>query len=96
MLYPISYGRAKALEGLVKVRPYGSKKKTKTKAKRGSGRADRTFKRSFQIREVRMMSNQGSEAARGGPLAGISSGQRSSGSSGRRRRLYRFGVTLEA
>ena len=39
-LYPISYGRAKALEGLVKVSPYGSKKKNKTTGvkKRGPGR----------------------------------------------------------
>ncbi len=36
-LYPISFGRAQALEGIVKVRPYGSKKKTTAK-KRGPGR----------------------------------------------------------
>lgn len=35
VIYPIVYGRAKALEGLVKVAPYGSKKKKK---KRGPGR----------------------------------------------------------
>ncbi len=37
VLYAIVYGRAKALEGLVKVAPYGSKKK-KTQASRGPGR----------------------------------------------------------
>ena len=38
-LYPISYGRAQALEGIVKSRPYGSKKKAAKKAgKRGPGR----------------------------------------------------------
>ena len=38
-LYPISFGRAQALEGIVKVRPYGSKKKAKaTTKKRGPGR----------------------------------------------------------
>ena len=31
-LYPIVYGRAKALEGLVEVAPYGSKKKAKERA----------------------------------------------------------------
>ena len=36
LVYPIVYGRAKALEGLVKVAPYGSKKKAKSK--RGPGR----------------------------------------------------------
>ncbi len=36
VIYPIVYGRAKALEGLVKVAPYGSKKKKK--AGRGPGR----------------------------------------------------------
>ena len=36
-LYPISYGRAKALEGLVAVAPYGTKKK-KVKSGRGPGR----------------------------------------------------------
>lgn len=36
VIYPIVYGRAKALEGLVKVAPYGSKKKKKTG--RGPGR----------------------------------------------------------
>jgi ABC-type branched-subunit amino acid transport system substrate-binding protein len=36
VIYPIVYGRAKALEGLVKVAPYGSKKKTKSG--RGPGR----------------------------------------------------------
>ena len=39
ILYPISYGRAQALEGIVKMKPYGSKKKaTKEVAKRGPGR----------------------------------------------------------
>ena len=38
-LYPISYGRAQALEGIVKSKPYGSSKKAKkTAAKRGPGR----------------------------------------------------------
>ena len=36
VIYPIVYGRAKALEGLVKVAPYGSKKKKKSG--RGPGR----------------------------------------------------------
>ena len=36
-LYPIVYGRAKALEGLVKIAPYGSKKKKKP-GTRGPGR----------------------------------------------------------
>ena len=36
VVYPIVYGRAKALEGLVKVAPYGSK--TKKKAGRRPGR----------------------------------------------------------
>ena len=36
VIYAIVYGRAKALEGLVKVAPYGSKKKKKTG--RGPGR----------------------------------------------------------
>jgi hypothetical protein len=35
-IYPITYGRAKALEGLVAVSAYGTKKKTK--ATRGPGR----------------------------------------------------------
>ena len=35
-IYPITYGRAKALEGLVKVSAYGTRKKTA--AKRGPGR----------------------------------------------------------
>lgn len=40
VIFPIVYGRAKALEGLVKVAPYGSKKKKKTtkKGRRGPGR----------------------------------------------------------
>lgn len=38
VIYPIVYGRAKALEGLVKVAPYGSKKKKKKKTRRGPGR----------------------------------------------------------
>jgi hypothetical protein len=33
VLYPISYGRAQALEGIVKSAPYGSKKKRKRKSK---------------------------------------------------------------
>ncbi len=37
VVYAIVYGRAKALEGLVKVAPYGSKK-NKKKASRGPGR----------------------------------------------------------
>lgn len=38
-LYPIVYGRAKALEGLVKVSPYGSKKNAAAAGpKRGPGR----------------------------------------------------------
>jgi hypothetical protein len=37
VIYPIVYGRAKALEGLVKVAPYGSKKRKK-KGGRGPGR----------------------------------------------------------
>lgn len=37
-LYPISYGRAQALEGIVKISAYGSKKKKKAKSKRGPGR----------------------------------------------------------
>jgi hypothetical protein len=37
-LFPISYGRAQALEGLVKSRPYGSGKKAKKKSTRGPGR----------------------------------------------------------
>ena len=37
VVYAIVYGRAKALEGLVKVAPYGSKKKKK-KTGRGPGR----------------------------------------------------------
>lgn len=36
-LYAISFGRAQALEGIVKSRPYGSKKKAK-KSGRGPGR----------------------------------------------------------
>lgn len=32
-IYPIVFGRAKALEGLVKVAPYGSKKKARQKRK---------------------------------------------------------------
>ena len=38
-IYPIVFGRAKALEGLVKVAPYGSKKKARQKAKRESAQA---------------------------------------------------------
>ncbi len=38
ILYPISYGRAKALEGLIKTAPYGSKKRAGKKTKRGPGR----------------------------------------------------------
>jgi hypothetical protein len=40
MIYPITYGRAKALEGLVKVAAYGASKKSSKKsgAKRGPGR----------------------------------------------------------
>ncbi len=36
-LWPISFGRAQALEGIVKVRPYGSKKKTGKKRGRPKG-----------------------------------------------------------
>ncbi|MHC4512846.1 MAG: hypothetical protein ACYTGW_08990 [Planctomycetota bacterium] len=35
VIYPIVYGRAKALEGLVKVAPYGSKKKKKAARRPG-------------------------------------------------------------
>jgi hypothetical protein len=40
MIYPITYGRAKALEGLVEVAAYGASKKSSKKsgAKRGPGR----------------------------------------------------------
>jgi hypothetical protein len=38
-LYPIVYGRAKALEGLVKVAPYGSKKKEREAAARAKDAA---------------------------------------------------------
>jgi len=37
VLYPVSYGRAQALEGLVKVAKYGTKKKAKASG-RGPGR----------------------------------------------------------
>lgn len=37
VLYPVSYGRAQALEGLVKVAKYGTKKKAKPSG-RGPGR----------------------------------------------------------
>ena len=38
VLYPVSYGRAQALEGLVKVAKYGTKKKAANLAGRGRGR----------------------------------------------------------
>lgn len=38
-IYPIVFGRAKALEGLVKVAPYGSKKRAREAAKAESLRA---------------------------------------------------------
>ncbi len=37
VLYPISYGRAQALEGIVKVAKYGSKKAAKKKAAKKKG-----------------------------------------------------------
>ena len=38
-IYPIVFGRAKALEGLVEVAPYGSKKKAREEAERAKNAA---------------------------------------------------------